>query len=86
MRIATAQWTIEKPASFAAWRERLRAALAEARESGAVLAVLPEYLALELAGVFPAAVHADLTASRRRRPRLRCLRSATRSPWRPRIC
>jgi predicted amidohydrolase len=63
MRIATAQWRIEKPASFAAWRERLHAALAEARESGAVLAVLPEYLALELAGIFPAAVHADLAAS-----------------------
>jgi len=63
MRIATAQWRIERPASFAAWRERLRAALAEARDSGAVLAVLPEYLALELAGIFPAAVHANLAAS-----------------------
>lgn len=63
MRIATAQWRIEKPANFAAWRERLRAALSDVRDSGAVLAVLPEYLALELAGIFPAAVHADLAAS-----------------------
>lgn len=63
MRIATAQWRIERPASFAAWRERLQAALAEARAAGAVLAVLPEYLALELAGIFPVAVQADLTAS-----------------------
>ncbi|WP_257387193.1 carbon-nitrogen hydrolase family protein [Tahibacter caeni] len=63
MRIAAAQWRIEKPVSFADWRERLRAALAEARAAGAAVAVLPEYLALELAGIFPPAVQADLVAS-----------------------
>ena len=63
MRIATAQWAIERPCSFAAWQARLRAALAAAAAQGAELALLPEYLALELAGLFAPAIHADFLAS-----------------------
>ncbi len=63
MRIATAQWAIERPCSFAAWHARLRAALATAAAQGAELALLPEYLSLELAGLFAPAIHADFLAS-----------------------
>lgn len=63
MRVASAQWQIEKPADFAAFGARLRHELAAAAAQGAALAVLPEYLSLELAGMFPAALHADFAAS-----------------------
>jgi len=63
MRIATAQWCIARPSSFAAWRDRVRGELATAAAQGAELAVLPEYLSLELAGVFDPAVHTNFLAS-----------------------
>jgi predicted amidohydrolase len=63
MRIAAAQWTIQRSPSFAAWHERVRGELAAAAAQGAGLALLPEYLALELAGLFAPAIHADFLAS-----------------------
>ncbi|WP_313914855.1 carbon-nitrogen hydrolase family protein [Tahibacter sp.] len=63
MRIATAQWRIERPSSFAAWRDRVRDELAAAAAQGAELVLLPEYLALELAGLFAPAIHTDFLAS-----------------------
>jgi predicted amidohydrolase len=63
MRIAAAQWTIERPSSFAAWHERMRGELATAAAQGAELALLPEYLALELAGLFTPAIQGDFLAS-----------------------
>jgi predicted amidohydrolase len=63
MRIATAQWPIRAPDSFDSWASRIDAELRSVAAQGAQLAVLPEYLALELAGMFVSEVHADLTAS-----------------------
>lgn len=63
MRVAAARWSVERPSSFAAWRARVRDELATAAAQGAELALLPEYLALELAGLFTVAVHADFLAS-----------------------
>jgi predicted amidohydrolase len=63
MRVATAQWSIVRPSSFAAWRERVRDELVTAAAQGAELAVLPEYLSLELAGLFDPAVYTDFLAS-----------------------
>lgn len=63
MRIATAQWAIRRPSSFAAWHERLRAELGGAAAQGAELALLPEYLALELAGLFAPAIQGDFLAT-----------------------
>ena len=63
MRVAAAQWPIQAPADFDAFARRLRAELEGVAAQGAQLAVLPEYLALELAGAFAADVRGDFTAS-----------------------
>lgn len=63
MRIAAAQWPILAPGGFDAWALRLDTELAAVARQGAELAVLPEYLALELAGCFEPAVRDDLAAS-----------------------
>ncbi len=63
MKVAVAKYPIGKPADFAAFAARQRGVLREAAVHGARLAVLPEYLALELAATFDAAVQADLIAS-----------------------
>lgn len=65
MKIAVAKYAVGRPADFAAFAARQRALLEAAARRGARLAVLPEYLALELAATFPPAVHADLHASLR---------------------
>jgi predicted amidohydrolase len=53
LRIAAAQWPIERHASFAAWAQKLERWLAEAAADGAQLAILPEYAAMELTSVLP---------------------------------
>lgn len=63
VRIAAAQWPIAAPASFDDWAQRLDTELAAVAREGAELAVLPEYLALELAGSFYPAVQVSLHAS-----------------------
>lgn len=63
MRVAVAKYRIGAPADFAAFAARQRALLAEAAAAGARLAVLPEYLSLELAATFDAATRGDLRAS-----------------------
>lgn len=63
MRIAAAQWPIQAPADFAAFARRLRTELDSVAAQGAQLAVLPEYLALELAGAFAEDVRGDFIAS-----------------------
>lgn len=63
MKIAVAKYSIEAPRSFdefAAKQERL---LGEAKRNGARVAVLPEYLSLELAATFAADVSGDLLKS-----------------------
>ncbi|MFC4727347.1 carbon-nitrogen hydrolase family protein [Coralloluteibacterium thermophilus] len=63
MKVAVAKYPIGRPRDFEAFAETQARLLGEARAAGARVAVLPEYLSLELAATFPAAVHADLHAS-----------------------
>ncbi|MBE2210306.1 MAG: carbon-nitrogen hydrolase family protein [Xanthomonadaceae bacterium] len=63
MKVAAAKYPIDAPRDFAAFAEKQANFLAEAQSAGAELAVLPEYLALELGATFDAATRADLHAS-----------------------
>jgi len=63
MKVAVCKYPVGRPADFAAFAEKQRQLLGEAAARGAQVAVLPEYLSLELAAVFPPAVHGDLQAS-----------------------
>jgi len=63
MKVAAAKYRIGAPAGFAAFAERQRRLLAEVAGRGARIAVLPEYLSLELGATFDAATSADLHAS-----------------------
>jgi len=63
MRVAVAAYPLETIASFEAWADKQRRLLDEAKALSADLAVLPEYLPLELAGAQPAAVREDFAAS-----------------------
>ncbi len=63
MRVAVAAYPLETITSFEAWADKQRRLLGEAKALGADLAVLPEYLPLELAGAQPADVREDFAAS-----------------------
>ncbi|MBO9881899.1 carbon-nitrogen hydrolase family protein [Xanthomonas sp. D-109] len=63
MKVAVAKYPIGAPADFTAFADKQAALLGEAAQAGAQLAVLPEYLSLELAATFGAAVSARLPAS-----------------------
>ena len=63
MKVAVAKYPIQAPADFAAFAERQAAVLGAAAAQGARVAVLPEYLSLELAATLDAGTQADLHAS-----------------------
>jgi len=63
MKVAVAKYPILAPGSFDAFAERMARLLDDAAGQGARVAVLPEYLSLELAAIFDAEVRADLAAS-----------------------
>lgn len=63
MKVAVAKYPIQAPASFDVFAERLRGLLAEAAALGADIAVLPEYLSLELAATFAPEIQRDLLTS-----------------------
>jgi predicted amidohydrolase len=63
VRIAVARYDIAAPADFDAFAARQRDWLREAADAGARIAVLPEYLSLELAATFDPEVRADLARS-----------------------
>ena len=63
MKIAVAKYPIHAPASFADFAQRITTVLGQARQQGARIAVLPEYLSLELAASLGEPVSADLKAS-----------------------
>ena len=63
MKVAVAKYPIQASADFAAFAERQAAVLGAAAAQGARVAVLPEYLSLELAATFDAGTRADLHAS-----------------------
>lgn len=63
VKVAVAQWPIGTPARFDDFAARVESELAGAAAQGAQIAVLPEYLALELAHAFGPAVYGDLQRS-----------------------
>lgn len=63
IRIAAARYPIGEPAGFAAFADRVEAAVAAAVAQDAEVVVLPEYLALEAAAALPADVRGDFTRS-----------------------
>ena len=63
MKIAAAKYVIQAPRDFEAFATRQGALLGEAARAGAQLAVLPEYLSLELAAGQPPEQRLDLAAS-----------------------
>jgi len=63
VKVAVAQWLIGAPARFEDFVARVECELAAVAAQGAQLAVLPEYLALELAHTFGSAVYGDLQRS-----------------------
>ena len=63
MKLAVAKYEVGQPASFETFAARQRSILDEARRAGAELAVLPEYLSLELAATFAPDIRSDLNAS-----------------------
>ena len=65
MKVAVCRYPVGRPADFEAFAQRQQQLLVEAAARGAKVAVLPEYLSLELAAMFPPQVHADLRASLR---------------------
>lgn len=63
MKIAVARYEIGAPVDFDAFARRQRQELAGAAAAGARIAVLPEYLSLELAATFAPDIQRDLPAS-----------------------
>jgi predicted amidohydrolase len=63
MRVAACKYPVGTPRDFEAFAAKQAALLGEAKARGARVAVLPEYLALELAAGFEPATRADLAAS-----------------------
>ena len=63
MRVAACKYPVGAPGDFEAFAAKQAALLGEAKARGARVAVLPEYLALELAAGFEPATRADLAAS-----------------------
>ena len=63
IRIATAQYPIDKLPDMAALRDKLGRWVAEAADGGAELLVFPEYGAMELTAIAGDAIAADVSAS-----------------------
>ena len=63
MKVAACKYPVGEPKDFAAFAARQETLLGQARARGAEVAVLPEYLSLELAAMFDAKTRGDLHAS-----------------------
>jgi len=63
MKVAAACYSIGKPVDFAAFARRQTQLLTQAATAGARIAVLPEYLSLELAATFSPDIASDVPAS-----------------------
>lgn len=63
MKVAVAKYTIDAPGDFDAFAAKQAQWLDEAHRLGAQMAVLPEYLSLELGATFDEATRSDLHAS-----------------------
>jgi predicted amidohydrolase len=62
VRVAAAQWPIERYLNLRGWRTKLGEQLARAAAQGARLAVVPEYAAMELTALLPESTARDLQA------------------------
>jgi len=60
IRVAGAQYPIDKPADRFAWRDKLETWIADGAATGAELLVFPEYGAIEQAATFGAEVYTNL--------------------------
>ena len=63
MKVAVAKYLIGAPRDFTEFADKQAQLIAEAAQAGATVAVLPEYLSLELAATFDTAISAELIAS-----------------------
>ncbi len=63
MKVAVAKYPVGAPRDFTEFSDKQAQLVAEAAQAGATIAVLPEYLSLELAATFDAAISAELIAS-----------------------
>jgi len=63
MKVAVAKYPVGAPGDFAEFADKQAHLLAEAARAGATVAVLPEYLSLELAATFEPAISGELMAS-----------------------
>ena len=63
MKVAVAKYPIGAPRDFTEFADKQARLVAEAARAGATVAVLPEYLSLELAATFDAVISADLIVS-----------------------
>lgn len=63
MKVAVAKYPVGAPRDFAEFAGKQERLIAEAARAGAEVAVLPEYLSLELAASFDPAISGDLIAS-----------------------
>lgn len=63
VRVAAAQYPIDAPESFGAWRDKQARWIADGAATGAALLVLPEYGLMEIAAPLGAGVAGDITAS-----------------------
>lgn len=63
MKVAVAKYPVGAPRDFAEFAAKQRRLLEQAAEQGAQLAVLPEYLSLELGATFDEPIRGDLQAS-----------------------
>jgi predicted amidohydrolase len=61
--VAVASYPVEAPRDFAAFADKQARLLAEAADAGAALAVLPEYLSLELGATLQRPASGDLAAT-----------------------
>ena len=64
MKVAVAKYTIDAPRDFDAFALKQAQWLDEARQQGAGLAILPEYLSLELGATFDDATRGDRGVNR----------------------
>ena len=63
MKVAACKYPVGEPRDFAGFAAKQESLLGEAKARGAQLAVLPEYLSLELAALFDDATRGELHAS-----------------------
>ncbi len=63
MKIAVAKYPVQAPGDFSAFADKQARLLEQAAANGAGVAVLPEYLSLELGATFDPATSGDLSAS-----------------------